>query len=102
MDYEEGVKVIEHKRQAFAALKELMHLQKIKVACGDIGEHYALWIIYTGEDGKEYRRQFSWSKQQPGHDGLRLQWIWDALLDYNRLREEIKQTNYEEKVQNDE
>lgn len=98
MDYEAAEKCVEHKRQAFAALKEIMHLEHIKVALGDLGEHYAMWIIYTGHDNKEFRRQLSWDKYVPSHDGIRLQWIYDALWEYHRLKEAVRALDQKEEV----
>ena len=100
MDYEGFKRLIEHKQQARAALKEMMHMDEIRVRCGDLGGHYAIWVIWMDQKGKEQTRQFSWSKQQPGHDGLRMQWIWDAFWEYHTVKYAILET-YWDKLKND-
>ena len=92
MNYGELRTLIEHKKQALAALKQMMHMEKIRVRCGDLGDHYAIWVIWMDQNGKEQTRQFSWRRNEPGHDGLRMQWMWDAFWEYYTVKQAITET----------
>ena len=89
---EEQERIVNVKKQAYQALKTIMHQEHlVHVTCGDIGEHYCIWVDYTGVDGRVYVRQFSWDKQYPDAQGARMQWIYDALKIYAGLKEWYKQ-----------
>lgn len=89
MSVEEQVRIVNVKKQAYQALKDIMHQEHlVHVTCGDIGTHYAMWVEYMGVNGtKKYTRQFSWDKQYPDAQGARMQWIYDAFKDYRGLKE---------------
>lgn len=92
MDLEKINHAIEIKNQAKQALKQIMGVYgHIHCTCADVGQHYAIWVEYTGVNGKKFTRQFSWSKSQPDHDGIRMQWIYDNFKEYSKYSEDIKQ-----------
>lgn len=96
MDCEGFKRLMEHRKQARAAVQEIMHMENIKIRCGDLGNHYAIWVIWADKKGKQQSRQFSWDKQNPGHDGLRMQWMWDAFWEYHKAKEAILNSYWEE------
>lgn len=82
----------------------------VRVECAEFGTRRSMWVTYRGADGVE-ERQFSWDTQtgddrlqqeltahentRYSRDGL-LNWIFDAYVDYRRVREIQQQTDYEQ------
>lgn len=98
MEYtlEDVQKALEAKHQAYKALKEIMHQEHlIHVTCGDIGEHYCIWVKYTGVDGKAYERQFSWDKHYQGATYSRMMWIYNALWNWHSAKNWLEEHNFE-------
>lgn len=86
---ERAERTIEHYKQARAALKEIVHQEKIKVQIGDIGYHRAIWVSWKDSKDKEVTRQFSWSSREPSREQARMNWIYDNFMEYAKLKQEL-------------
>lgn len=89
MQDNEIIRAIEAKEQALEAMRIITGQRDINVLVSDMGSHLAMWVCWCDIDGNPTTRQFSWTREQPGHDGIRLQWIYDALSKYGRLQKII-------------
>ena len=94
MQDQEIIRRIEAKEQAYEAMREIVHRKNIDVMIANMGTHLAMWVCWSGRDGSAVTRQFSWSKENPGRDGVRLQWIYDAFYKYGELQKMIQHTTW--------
>ena len=96
MQFEAVQKAFEAKSQAYKALKEIMHQEHlVHVTCGDIGEHFCIWVDYTGVDGRIYERQFSWDKTYQGATYTRMMWIYNAFWNYQKAKKWMEENPVE-------
>lgn len=94
MQDQEIIRAIEAKEQAEEAVKQIVHQEHITVLTSNMGTHLGMWVGWLNEEGKAVVRQFSWTKEHPGRDGTRLQWIYDAFSEYGRLKKMIEHTTW--------
>ena len=98
MDYAHMLEVLDRHEQAEEALKLIMRQQRlVRVECAEFGTRRSMWVTYRGADGVE-ERQLSWDSQDSQQDrrARQLNWIFDAYVDYRRVREIQQQTDYEQ------
>lgn len=99
MQDQEIIRAIEAKEQAFEAVRQMMHMENITVLTSNMGTHLGMWVGWINEEGHAEVRQFSWTREHPGRDGTRLQWIYDAFFEYGRLKKKIENTTWSEEDQ---
>ena len=99
MQDQEIIRTIEAKDQAYAAIRQIVHQENISILISNMGAHLGMWVCWKNVEGDLVTRQFSWSKEYPGRDGARLQWIYDAFFKYGRLQKMIQNTTWSDEDQ---
>lgn len=96
MEDQDILRILEVKSQAMAALRKIVGEEYISVMISDMGSHYGMWVTWNKPNGDPVTRQFWWGKEEPSHDSVRLQWIYDAFYKYGNLQKMIECTTWKD------